>query len=91
MCLGGNNLENLQAKLENFWPRNNIDNNQHTSSPREKRGADLWLVIPCKRIDSFLRKDLLDNNISYNKTVLIDESVYFLATERDKIRSSDTS
>ena len=77
-------IKQARNQIGEWWHRNNIDNNQHTSSPREKCGADLWLVIPCKRIDSFLRKDLLDNNISYNKTVLIDESVCFLATETTK-------
>lgn len=85
----------VEEQLKKVWPGNDRDNNQHTSSPQEKCGADLWLIVPCKRIDSFLKEDLLKKSIPLKKTVtLVNDSVYFLAksiedTNPPKIQTDD--
>lgn len=74
-------------KLTGNRPGNNKNENdlQETISIRsqdEKCEADLWLVIPCKRIQLTLQNRLRkDGEFSADETItLVDKSVYFLAT-----------
>ncbi len=56
------------------------------SSQDEKREADLWLVIPCKRIQLALQNRLREGGkfLADEAITLIDDSVYFLVTETAK-------
>ncbi len=76
--------EFLGNRIGNSKNENDLQETDSIRSQNKECEADIWLVIPCNRIDLSLRKDLSNKSISYNKTVLIDESVYFLATEKAK-------
>lgn len=86
MKFGGliaNGVKKIGGKISRNQHAGRTEANDSMTPQYVERQADLCLVIPCKRVELFLQKYLRSSKSlsSDHAVALVNESVYFLATE----------